>query len=72
MRKALAVGISALLLAWGAIYFFNQVTQMAPETGVEWTILYTVRKRLIVEIEFFWDHREALELLGLPDGADRG
>ena len=36
MRKALAVGISALLLAWGAIYFFNQVTQMAPETGVEW------------------------------------
>ncbi|PYT37211.1 MAG: hypothetical protein DMF52_03360 [Acidobacteria bacterium] len=36
MRKTLAVGISALLLAWGAIYFFNQVTLMAPETGVEW------------------------------------
>jgi len=36
MRKTLAVGISALLLAWGAIYFSNQVTQMAPETGAEW------------------------------------
>src|SRR5213594_2863507 len=36
MRKTLAVGISALLLAWGAIYFTNQVTQMAPETGAEW------------------------------------
>jgi len=36
MRKTLAVGISALLLAWGAAYFHNQVTLMAPETGVEW------------------------------------
>ncbi len=36
MRKTLAVGISALLLAWGAGYFFVQVTQVAPETGVEW------------------------------------
>jgi len=36
MRKTLAVGISALLLAWGALYFHNQVTIMAPETGVEW------------------------------------
>jgi hypothetical protein len=36
MRKTLAVGISALLLAWGAVYFFVQVTQVAPETGVEW------------------------------------
>ena len=30
MRKTLAVGLSALLLAWGAIYFHNQVTLMAP------------------------------------------
>jgi PAS domain S-box-containing protein len=36
MRKILAVGISALLLTWGAVYFYNQVTQVAPETGVEW------------------------------------
>src|SRR5262245_45279112 len=34
--KALAVGISALLLAEGAFYFCIQVTQMTPETGVEW------------------------------------
>ncbi len=36
MRKTLAVGVSALLLTWGAFYFYNQVTQVAPETGVEW------------------------------------
>ncbi len=36
MRKTLAVAISALFLAWGAVYFYNQVTQVAPETGVEW------------------------------------
>src|SRR5262249_6022936 len=36
MRRTLAVAISGLLLAWGAVYFYNQVTEMAPETGVEW------------------------------------
>ncbi len=36
MRKTLAVAISALLLAWGAYSFHSQVTQVAPETGVEW------------------------------------
>ncbi|HYS77764.1 MAG TPA: PDZ domain-containing protein, partial [Candidatus Dormibacteraeota bacterium] len=36
MRKTLAIAISALFLAWGAVYFYNQVTQVAPETGVEW------------------------------------
>jgi len=36
MRKALAVAVSALFFAWGAVYFYNQVTQVAPETGVEW------------------------------------
>ena len=36
MRKALVIAISACLLSWGAVYFYNQVTQVAPETGVEW------------------------------------
>ncbi|MGH9798675.1 MAG: PDZ domain-containing protein, partial [Candidatus Polarisedimenticolia bacterium] len=36
MRRTLAVGVSAILLAWGAVYFHAQVTQVSPETGVEW------------------------------------
>ncbi|OLD64362.1 MAG: hypothetical protein AUI47_06360 [Acidobacteria bacterium 13_1_40CM_2_68_5] len=36
MRKTLAIAVSALFFAWGAVYFYNQVTQVAPETGVEW------------------------------------
>jgi hypothetical protein len=36
VRRTLAVGLSAILLAWGAVYFHAQVTQVSPETGVEW------------------------------------
>ena len=36
MRRMLAVAVSTLLLAWGAFYFYAQVTQVTPETGVEW------------------------------------
>jgi hypothetical protein len=36
MRKTLAAAFSALLLAWGVLYVHSQVTQVAPETGVEW------------------------------------
>jgi hypothetical protein len=34
--RTLAVVVSTLLLAWGAVYFHAQVTQVTPETGVEW------------------------------------
>jgi ketosteroid isomerase-like protein len=34
---------------------------------MEFTILYTVRKGRILGIEFFWDHAEALETLGLSE-----
>ena len=36
MRRALAVAVSVLLLAWGAYCFQAQVSQVAPVTGVEW------------------------------------
>jgi ketosteroid isomerase-like protein len=38
-----------------------------PESAMEWTAAYTVRKGRIFLLEFFWDHAEALEALGLSD-----
>ncbi len=36
-----------------------------PEAAMEMTSPFTVRKGRIVFLEFFWDHNEALEALGL-------
>ena len=38
-----------------------------PESNMELTGVYTVRKGRIVYQEFFWDHAEALEALGLSE-----
>jgi ketosteroid isomerase-like protein len=38
-----------------------------PEANVELTNVVTVRQGRIVFIEFFWDHAEALETLGLSE-----
>jgi hypothetical protein len=38
-----------------------------PEANIEATGVYTVRKGKIFGIEFFWDHAEALETLGLSE-----
>ena len=38
-----------------------------PESNVEMTCLYTVRKSKITGQEFFWDHAEALEAVGLSE-----
>ena len=38
-----------------------------PETNMELTGVYTVRKGRILAIELFWDHAEALEALGLSE-----
>jgi ketosteroid isomerase-like protein len=38
-----------------------------PESNVEATGVYTLRKGKVVAIEFFWDHAEALETLGLSE-----
>jgi ketosteroid isomerase-like protein len=39
-----------------------------PETNLELTGVHTLRKGKIAYQEFFWDHAEALETLGLSDG----
>ena len=36
-----------------------------PESNIEVTCVYTVRKGKIIAFEFFWDHAEALEAVGL-------
>jgi ketosteroid isomerase-like protein len=38
-----------------------------PESELEWTYLFTVRKSVLLTIEVFWDHAEALEALGLSE-----
>ena len=38
-----------------------------PESEMEWTVIFTVRTGKIREQEFFWDHAEALEAVGLSE-----
>ena len=38
-----------------------------PESNMEMTIVYTVRRGLIYGCEYFWDHSEALEAAGLRE-----
>jgi ketosteroid isomerase-like protein len=38
-----------------------------PDLNMEFTAIYTFRKGKIFLIEFFWDHAEALETLGLSE-----
>ena len=38
-----------------------------PESNMEFTVVFTVRKGKIVFQEFFWDHAEALEAVGLSE-----
>lgn len=39
-----------------------------PDLNMEMTNVFMVRKGKIVYQEFFWDHAEALETLGLEEG----
>jgi ketosteroid isomerase-like protein len=38
-----------------------------PESEMQVSLVYTVRKRKISAFEFFWDHAEALEAAGLSE-----
>jgi ketosteroid isomerase-like protein len=41
-----------------------------PESHLESTVVYTLRKGRIFLVEYFWDHTEALEAVGLSAQAD--
>jgi uncharacterized protein len=38
-----------------------------PEANAEWTLVYTVRRGRVFGLEYFVDHREALEAAGLSE-----
>jgi ketosteroid isomerase-like protein len=38
-----------------------------PESNMELTVVFTIRKRRVFYQEFFWDYAEALEVLGLAE-----
>ena len=38
-----------------------------PESNMEFTVVYTVRKSRIFLLEYFWDHAAALEAVGLSE-----
>ena len=40
---------------------------VGPEANLEFTHVYTVRRRRVFFIEYFWDHAEALEAAGLSE-----
>jgi ketosteroid isomerase-like protein len=42
-------------------------TGRGPQMTIEATIVNTVRKGRVHSVEFFWDHAEALEAVGLSD-----
>ena len=50
-----------------AVRFIWRGAGHGPEANIEATGVYTVRKGRICAIEFFWDHAEALEILGLSE-----
>jgi ketosteroid isomerase-like protein len=38
-----------------------------PESNIEWTVAFVVRQGTIRFVEYFWDHAEALEAVGLAE-----
>jgi uncharacterized protein len=38
-----------------------------PDSSMEWTLIYTIRKGKIFLMEYFWDHDDALEALGMAE-----
>jgi uncharacterized protein len=50
-----------------AVRFIWQGAGHGPESNIELTGAYTVRKGRIVALEFFWDHAEALKSLGISE-----
>jgi ketosteroid isomerase-like protein len=50
-----------------AVRFIWRAVGQGPESSMESTVVFTGRKRRCVYLEFFWDHAEALEAVGLSE-----
>ena len=42
-------------------------TGQGPDADMEFTRVFTLRERKIIDIDIFWDHAKALEALGLRE-----
>ena len=51
-------------------FAWRTVGGRGPDANLEITVVYTVRKGLIVQIEFVWNHDEVLEAFGLGEAAE--
>ena len=49
------------------VWRFQGSVPQLPQSDLEVTLVYTVRRRKIIAFEFFWDHAEALEAAGLSE-----
>jgi ketosteroid isomerase-like protein len=38
-----------------------------PQSDMEWTIVFTIRDGRILKAQYFWDHAEALQAVGLSE-----
>ena len=38
-----------------------------PQSDMEWTNVFTVRDGRLINVQYFWDHAEALEAAGLSE-----
>jgi ketosteroid isomerase-like protein len=47
-----------------AVRVIWRTTGRGPESNIELTVVWTVRKGRILAIEYFWDHAEAIEAAG--------
>jgi ketosteroid isomerase-like protein len=50
-----------------AVRVIWRTTGRRPESNIELTVVWTVRNGKISLIEYFWDHAEALEAVGLSE-----
>jgi ketosteroid isomerase-like protein len=50
-----------------AVRFIWRGVGRGPESAIELSLLFTVRKGKIFGVEYFWDHADALEAAGLSE-----
>jgi ketosteroid isomerase-like protein len=49
------------------VRYLWQGTGHGPDMNMDMTLIYTIRRSRIFEVEFFWDYAEALEAVGLRE-----
>ena len=42
-------------------------TGSGPQSDIEWTVVFTIRNGRVFQVEYFWDHSDALKAAGLSE-----